>query len=123
MTNWPYVASLFDHRGNINLIKVKGKEYIQLRLYSSKEVLEAIKEFLGCVNIYVKELNKKNPNWKDAYELIITTRKDTYIILNRMMPFLVAKQDKAISLLKHTYFEVFQPIRQEKEKEERRYIG
>jgi len=47
------------------MIKANGKEYAQLRLYSShKETLEEVQRFLECGNIYHKELSKKNKKWK-----------------------------------------------------------
>lgn len=119
MVDWSYVAGLFDHRGNLNIINVNGKEYIQLRLYSKdKETLEEIKKFLECGNIYHKELSKKNKNWSDRFELTITTKEDIYIVLTQILPFLVRKKKEIETILKtHKLFKDFKEVSVEAKKE------
>ncbi len=98
--DWSYVAGLFDRSGNINKIKVKGREYIQLRFYNShKGILEEIQHFMGCGRIYVKKLSKRNTKWRDRFELTITTKKDIFTVLSEMLPFLVVKQDRVYDIL------------------------
>lgn len=115
MVDWSYVASLFDHKGNINLLKVKGKEYIQLRLYSRDEkILKEIKTFLDCGNIYKKELSKKNRKWKDQFELTITTKEDIFLVLTQITPFLKVKQKEIQQLLStHKLFRDFDDVEKE----------
>lgn len=118
MVDWSYVASLFDHKGNLNLINVNGREYFQLRIYSShKDTLEEVKEFLECGNIYHKKLSRKNKNWKDKFELTITTKKDIFIVLTQMLPFLMRKKKEVESILKtHKLFKDFEDISKEAKK-------
>ena len=100
--DWSYVAGLFDRSGNINRIKVKGREYLQIRFYNSnKEILEEIQHFIGFGRIYVKELSKRNTNWHDRFELTITTAKEIFIVLSEMLPFLVVKQEKVADIISH----------------------
>ena len=122
--DWAYLASLFDHKGNLNLIKVKGKEYIQLRFYSKKlEVVGAIQEFLECGSIYMKELSKKNKKWSDSFELTITSKQEIFLILNQMLPYLIIKQDFVKdTLVNHPLFEDKQILTPQKELN-RVYIG
>ena len=115
--DWAYTASLFDHKGNINFIKVKGRNYMQLRFYNKQqEVLEEIKEFLDCGSIYTKELSKRNKKWRDSFELTITSKKEIFFVLNQMLPYLITKQ-KAVEniLLNHPLFEEKQILKAPKE--------
>lgn len=115
MVDWSYVAGLFDHKGNLNILNVKGKEYFQLRIYSShKETLEEVKKFLECGNIYHKQLSKKNKNWSDQFELTITTKEDIYIVLTQILPFLVKRKVEVEKVLKqHKMFKNFSEVNKE----------
>lgn len=123
--NWQYIASLFDHKGNINFVNVKGKQYMQLRIYGSDpNVLNMIHEFIGRGNIYMKQLSSKNPNWSNRFELTITNSKHIFEVFTQMMPFLLSKKDKVDELLAN--YPLFQELRAaEKSKKDShlRYIG
>lgn len=136
--DWSYVAGFFDRSGNINKIKVKGHEYIQLRFYSShKGILEEMQRFIGCGKIYTKKLSKRNAKWHDRFELTITARRDIFVVLSEMLPFLVVKQDKVGDILTtHALFEDLMSAfkedivegleeegREEEEKKDVSYIG
>ncbi len=101
MVDWSYVAGLFDHKGNINMITSNRREYLQLRLYSShKETLEEVQKFLECGNIYHKQLSKKNKNWKDSFELTIASKEDIYIVLAQIYPYLIKKKQEVGKVLR-----------------------
>ena len=115
MVDWSYLAGLFDHKGNLNVLNVNGREYFQLRIYSShKATLEEVQKFLACGNLYQKQLSKKNKNWKDNFELTITSKEDIYIVLVQMLPYLV-KRKKEIegTLKKHKLFKDFKEASKE----------
>ncbi len=123
MVDWSYVAGLFDHKGNLNTITSNGREYLQLRLYSShKETLEEVKKFLECGNIYHKQLSRKNKNWKDSFELTITSKEDIYIVLAQILPYLIKKKQEVEKVLRANklskdFNEVGMEARTEREKE------
>jgi len=122
--NYEYIAGLFDHKGNINHIRVKNREYLQLRIYSkSRAVLNKIKDFINCGNIYVKEFSKKNPKWKDNFELTLTSKDEIFTLLGKLLPFLVEKKEDAENLLiRHPSFESYD-LNEKIKKEQVSYIG
>ena len=97
------------------MIKANGKEYAQLRLYSShKETLEEVQRFLECGNIYHKELSKKNKKWKDSFELTITSKEDIYIVLTQIFPYLLKRKQEVKMVLKtHQLFKDFKQVSNE----------
>lgn len=112
MVDWSYVAGLFDHKGNLNVLNANGREYFQLRIYSShKATLEEVQKFLECGNIYQKQLSKKNKNWNDSFELTITTKEDIYIVLTQIFPYLVKRKQEIEKILKtHKLFKDFKEV-------------
>ena len=129
--DWSYIAGFFDQKGNINIIKVKGREYIQIRFYSdSKDILEKMQQFLECGRIYVNKLSKKNKRWHDRFELTITSIEDIFIVLSQILPFLFIKQAKVENLLinhkalsKFSNYLAAEGKEKEEEKETVSYIG
>lgn len=126
--DWSYVAGLFDRSGNINNIKVKGREYLQIRFYSNnKGILEEIQHFIGCGKIYVKKLSKRNIKWHDRFELTITAAKEIFIVLSEMLPFLIVKQEKVAAIISHhaLFRDMLSELKEETEEKEEyvSYIG
>ena len=101
------------------MIKANGKEYAQLRLYSShKKTLEEVKKFLECGNIYQKQLSKKNKKWKDSFELTLTSKEDIYIVLTQILPYTVKRREEIEKLLKtHKLFKDFKEVSKEAKEE------
>jgi hypothetical protein len=106
--NEEYVAGLFDGEGSIGRYAYRasknGKVYYRLHVRISSNdrwLLEEVqKEFGG--SIHPKYNSKPRGNRQQSYDLHWAFRKAEKF-LNRILPFLVLKKEKASRLLKEQY--------------------
>ena len=90
--DYQYLAGFFDGEGNINVLKIKGRFYLQLRFYNTERiVLDEIVGFLNVGKIYSRQREGANR----IYELYITKREVIKKILTNLLPFLIIKKKHA----------------------------
>jgi len=88
--NWQYIAGFFDGEGSI--ILKNGRSRIAI-VQTNKPVLESIKKFTKCGNIF--EVTKRKPHWKDCWVYSISCKKDIYNFLRKITPYLFVKKELA----------------------------
>lgn len=92
--DWSYLAGFFDGEGSIIL---DGKRAIVVFGNTDEEVINQIRHFIepfvGCRNIYVEK--KRNPKHKTFYRLDIYNWFGTRQILEKMLPYLIIKKQRA----------------------------
>jgi hypothetical protein len=106
-----YVLGLVDGEGSFNVrinrqptrrAKVELKFSLKLR-YQDKEILDALKQFFGCGNVYIQ--NDKRANHSLCYRYEVQNRKE---IIATIIPFFEANPPKAPSRKRD--FELFKRI-------------
>ena len=107
--DWSYIAGFFDGEGSISVSKISKKQgkirayQILVRFYNSDlDVLNKIKEFLGCGKIY--QNNKKTDDRNILYELTISSKSQVQNILINLLKFSISKKEKINYILKNFNF-------------------
>lgn len=91
-----YLAGLIDGEGTIYLRKEQGKLRTGIRIYNSNpEIISWIHE-----NFNGEICPTETPSGKPFYIWAIWSVQDCYALLKAVSPFLVAKREKAIRVLK-----------------------
>jgi len=91
----------------------------RLRLYISntnKEILDEIKEFVGCGKVYEVNMKNKKKNWKKQYGWAICSHTDVLIILKNLKNKLIIKKElceKAINYIENKRWQKFYLSREE----------
>ena len=76
--NWDYLAGFLDGEGSIIIKPPRVRLYIS---NTNKEVLEKIRDFVKCGNVYGINLKNKKENWSKPYGWTICFHKDVLRIL------------------------------------------
>lgn len=107
--DWAYISGFFDGEGNISVSKISRKQgkirsyQVLVRFYNSDlNVLEAIREFLGCGKIYKK--SRLADDKSDIYELTISSKPETHRILSILSKSCICKKEKIDYILKNFNF-------------------
>jgi RNA binding exosome subunit len=111
MLNKDYIVGLVDGEGSFYVRlnkdkrrrnKVELKFSLKLR-HQDKEILEQLKSFFDCGNVYIQ--NDKRPNHEVCYRFEVNNKKD---IINKIIPFFETNSPKIKSRSRD--FELFKQI-------------
>jgi LAGLIDADG-like domain len=106
--SWAYVGGFFDGEGSIGCAEIVRPENQRLRrqfrcqvYQNSREVLDAICAFLASEGIESKVYRHDRPDrvakgHAGSFMLTIQGVKNVYVFLDRVSPFLIVKQEKAL---------------------------
>ena len=96
-----YLAGFLDGEGSIIIKPPRVRLYIS---NTNKEVLEKIREFVGCGSVYGINLKNKKENWNKPYGWTICFHKDVLRILKNLRGKLIIKKElceKAIAYIEN----------------------
>lgn len=103
-----FVAGFFDGEGNISLNKISKKQgkvrayQVVIRFYNSDlNILEKIRDFLGCGKIYKSKIIEGR---NILYELNIYSKSQVLSVLTRLSLHSISKKEKIDYILKHFNF-------------------
>ncbi len=111
MLSAEYIVGLVDGEGSFNVrsnalnrrrAKVEMKFCLKL-ISKDKEILDELKKFFGCGNVYIQ--NDKRPNHSTCFRYEVQNRKE---IMERIIPFFEKNPLKLKS--KKNDFELFRQI-------------
>jgi len=105
-----YVVGLVDGEGSFNVrvnqlnrrAKVELKFSLKLR-HQDKEILDELKYFFGCGNVYIQRDKRKNHSL--CYRFEVQNKKE---ILEKIIPFFITNPPKILSRKRD--FELFKEI-------------
>jgi|LSQX01.1.fsa_nt_gb hypothetical protein len=102
-----YIAGFLDGEGSIILYEDRAKPNPAILFPNThKGVLEFLQSKLTTGSLAITFREKRNPKWKDIYQLHIHGAKQVFDILVALEPYLIIKKEKArnaILLLKEKY--------------------
>jgi hypothetical protein len=116
--NKEYIVGLIDGEGSFYVrlnkdkrrrVKVELKFSVKLR-HQDKEILEQLKSFFDCGNIYIQ--NDKRPNHETCYRFEVNDRSD---IFTKIIPFFETNSPRIQS--RQRDFELFKQIADSLQKE------
>lgn len=113
--DWSYVAGIIDGEGSI-MIKYHKSTPLRPRTVSvyapmiaivntSYEMLKVVQEFIGCGHIYIKRNDTPNAiafgkyHMKTYWRLHVASIPEVQYILQKCLPHLIIKKDKAVAAL------------------------
>lgn len=110
--DWSYVAGILDGEGSI-MIKTHKNHNRTISYFTpviaivntSYDMLEAVQEFIGCGHIYVKKNDTPSAkafgkyHMRTYWRLQIASIPEVEYVLNKVLPFLIIKKDKAQAAL------------------------
>jgi hypothetical protein len=111
MINKEYIIGLVDGEGSFNIqintnnrrrAKIDLRFSLKLR-YQDKEILDELKKFFKCGNVYIQRDKRKNHSL--CYRFEVCDKKD---IIEKIIPFFIENQPKIPSRMRD--FEIFKQI-------------
>jgi hypothetical protein len=94
--NWDYLAGFLDGEGSIIIVPPRIRLYIS---NTNLEILEEIKNFVKCGNIYSPI--RKNKKWAKQYGFAIGNHKDVLKILKNLQDKLFIKRKLCDNAIKY----------------------
>jgi hypothetical protein len=102
---WSYIAGFIDGEGHLQMDERKwnggrpSTYFVNIKICNTnKDVMDWISKKLR-IRVCKRERHLENKKWKDTYNVDITSLKRVYIILSKLLPYLIIKRDKAIEII------------------------
>ena len=105
--NCDYLAGFLDGEGSIIIRPPRVRLYIS---NTNREILDKIKEFVKCGNVYEIKRVDKNKKWKRQYGWSVCSHKDVLRVLKNLKDKLIIKKElceNAISYIENKRWQKF----------------
>jgi len=100
--SWQYIAGFFDGEGSVVRRKDESRDtYILSICNTNLEILEKIRDFMGCGRIFVDKRSKQNPKHSTRYQLRINAYKDVIRVASKIAPFSFIKRELLEEAIRH----------------------